>query len=47
MKFFEKWKRNKTWDKYYTREEMELEVPDTSIYGLFAEHVASSCKRVS
>lgn len=40
MKFFEKWKRNKTWDKYYTREEMELEVPDTSIYGLFAEHVA-------
>lgn len=40
MKLFERFRRNKTWDKYYTKEEFKLEVPDTSIYGLFSEHVA-------
>lgn len=40
MKLFDRLKRNKTWDKYYTKEEMNFEIPDTSIYGLFSEHVA-------
>lgn len=40
MKLFERFKRNKLWDKYYTKEEMNFEMPETSIYGLFSEHVA-------
>lgn len=40
MKLFDRLKRNKTWDKYYTKEEMNFEIPETSIYGLFSEHVA-------
>lgn len=40
MKLFDRLKKNKTWDKYYTKEEMNFEIPDTSIYGLFSEHVA-------
>lgn len=39
MKLFDRLKRNKTWDKYYTKEEMNFEIPETSIYGLFSEHV--------
>ena len=40
MKLFDRLKRNKTWDKLYTKEEMKLEIPDTSIYDLFTEQVA-------
>ena len=40
MKLFERLRRNKTWDKFYSKEEMNFEMPNTSIYGLFSEHVA-------